>query len=509
MDVHSGESRLRHLSVWLVAIVLLSLPMSQSLAAQTEQGADRFESIRQLIRQKLADHSTPSVAVAVAQHGKIVWEEGFGWANREEKIRATANTPYSLASVSKPFTATGLMTLVQAGKINLDRPINDYLGKAKLKAWVGDARDATVRRVANHSSGLPLHAQFFLPGRKPSDDDTILRYGNIVTVPGEHYQYSNIGFGILGYVMSRVSGKSYGDAMRDTVFGPLGLTHTSVDVPPGAKKLQAIRYDEHGAPIPFYVSDHPGASSVYSSAHDLVRFGMFQLKDHLADQKPILSDTAIDEMHRATMNVGNAITRNGNGYGVGWGVGDNRTDGYRVLAHGGGMPGVSTELMLVPSEDIAVAVLLNARDHDSAYSIANAILKVLLPEWQMPAQRTPSPASPFRPDASLVGTWKGAAHTYQGDRPATITISSGGDVHVKLGDQLESLLNHAEFRDGELSGKAWGDTGTSDAENRQAYSLSFNLKRRGNVLSGPVSATSIAGESASHGSLTQWFEVQK
>jgi CubicO group peptidase (beta-lactamase class C family) len=507
MNMNRRENRYRS-RFCLLLVGLLGMPLSQPLAAPAQHGSDRFESVRQLIRRKLANHSTPSVAVAVAQHGRIIWEEGFGWANREKKIPATADTPYSLASVSKPFTATGLMVLVQAGKIDLDRPVNDYLGKAKLTAWVGDAREATVRRVANHSSGLPLHAQFFLPGRQPSDDETIRKYGNIVTVPGQHFQYSNIGYGVLGHVVSRVSGKSYGEFMRDAVFRKLGLAHTAVNVPPALEKLQAIRYDENGAPIPFYESDHAGASSVYSSAHDLVRFGMFHLKDHLADQKPILSDSSIDEMHRATMNVGNAITRNGNGYGVGWGVGDNRVDGYRVLAHGGGMPGVSTEIMLVPSEDIAVAVLLNARDHDSAYPIANAILKVLLPKWQMTMPRAQA-AMPFHPDAKLAGTWKGALHTYQGNRPATITISSSGDVHVKLGDRLESVLNHVQFRDGALSGEAWGDIGIPDAERRQAYSLLFDLKLRGKVLSGPVSARSIAGESVNHGALTQWFEVKK
>ena len=492
------------------AAALLYAP-GDSAAQSPERAPDRFESVRALIRQKLADGSTPSVSVAVAQHGKIIWEEGFGWADRERKIRATPHTVYSLASVSKPFTATALMTLVQAGKIDLDKPINDYLGEAKLKAWVGDANQATVRRVANHSSGLPLHAQFFDrkgPTQVPSDDETIRHYGNIVTVPGDHFQYSNIGYGILGYVASRVSGKSYADFLRDAVFSKLGLTHTSVDVGPGLEKLQAIRYDKKGNAIPPYDLDGPGAGGVYSSAHDLVRFGMFHLKDHLSDQSSILTDASIDEMHRATMNTGNAKTNNGNGYGVGWGVGDNRADGYRVLAHGGGMAGVSTELMLVPSEDIAVVVLLNARDGDSAYPLANAILKAMLPKWEMPV-RAQLPALPFRPDATQLGTWNGNLHTYQGNVPATVTILPGGDIHVQMGDRLPSLLNEAQLTDDHLTGKAWGDFGTDDVRRNRAYALSFELQLRGNVLSGPVSASSITEDDVNRGTLTQWLEVKK
>src|SRR5688572_25600381 len=152
---------------------------------------------------------------------------------------------YSLASISKPFTATGLMILVQEGRINLDRPVNEYLGKAKLRVRVGAAREATLRRIANHSSGLPLHVQFFYrdtPRRPPSMDETILRYGNLVTAPGERFQYSNLGFGILDYVIERVSGKTYLDFMREEVFLPLGLTRTSVHIGPGLDPFASARY---------------------------------------------------------------------------------------------------------------------------------------------------------------------------------------------------------------------------------------------------------------------------
>src|SRR3979490_392869 len=117
--------------------------------------ADRFDGVRQSIRRQLVETQAPSIAVAVAKDGRIIWEQGFGWADREKRITADEHTMYSVASISKPITATGLMTLVQAEKINLDRPVNEYLGNARLRGHAGDAAQATVRRVANHSSGLP------------------------------------------------------------------------------------------------------------------------------------------------------------------------------------------------------------------------------------------------------------------------------------------------------------------------------------------------------------------
>lgn len=465
---------------------------------------DRFDSVRALIRKLVLDGSVPSVSVAVAQHGKIVWEQGFGWANREERIPANENTMYSLASISKTMTATALMTLVQAGKVDLDKPINDYLGDARLKARIGNADDATVRRVANHSSGLPLHYQFFFsnePYQTPSYDETILRYGNLVTIPGEHYQYSNLGFGIIGYVLSRVSGESYPDFMRQAVFLKLGMTHTSVDISNGLEKFQAIRYDSKGAPIPFYITDHPAASEIYSSAHDLVRFGMFHLKDHLPDQAQILTDASIDAMHQPTVKVSD-----NSGYGIGWAVGD-RPEGYHTLSHNGDMPGVSTTLMLVPSEDIAVVVLTNTMFNRTP--IVDAIFKVLLPKWQATSHSPELPvvsSSPFSSGPDLLGTWKGTLHTYQSDLPVTFQFLPSGDVHVQIADELESLLDNVHFQDGWLTGEAWGDVRTDDAERHRADTLLFSLKLRGDHLNGAVSATERQYNPVA---LSHWLDLEK
>jgi CubicO group peptidase (beta-lactamase class C family) len=134
-----------------------------------------------------------------------------GVADREKKIAATPNTMYSLASISKPVTATGLMTLVERGKIDLNKPVNDYLGAGKLTGLAGDANAATARRVMSYTAGLPLHYQFFYANndyRPPSSDETIARYGILVNPPGEVFEYSNLGFGIIDHVIARTSGHS-------------------------------------------------------------------------------------------------------------------------------------------------------------------------------------------------------------------------------------------------------------------------------------------------------------
>src|SRR5579872_3301782 len=103
---------LRLVFVW----ILVALPVF----------ADQFDSVRDFIHRRITETQTPSITVAVACDGKIIWEEGFGWADREKRIAANEHTMYSMASISKPFTATGLMTLVERKRIDLDRPVNQY-----------------------------------------------------------------------------------------------------------------------------------------------------------------------------------------------------------------------------------------------------------------------------------------------------------------------------------------------------------------------------------------------
>src|SRR5215472_16016962 len=113
---------IRLLSAWLVC----SLPVF----------ADQFDSVRDFIRKHMIETGAPAVAVAVARDGRIVWEEGFGWANREQGIAANEHTMFTLASISKPITATGLMLLVERKRLDLDTPVNQYLGPAKLRARI-------------------------------------------------------------------------------------------------------------------------------------------------------------------------------------------------------------------------------------------------------------------------------------------------------------------------------------------------------------------------------------
>lgn len=481
------------------AVLLLSVAVG---ANHQQPSVDPFDGARLLIKRQMAEHQVPSVAVAVARDGRIVWEEAFGWADRERRVPATPHTLYSLASISKPITATGLMVLKERGLLDLDKPINDYLGDAKITVRVGTAEAATVRRVANHTAGLPLHYQFFYEDesyRAPSRDETIRRYGNTVTPPGERFSYSNLGYGVLDHVISRVSGQSYRDFMRTEVFAPLGLTRMSVDVDTGLQQDHAVRYETDGLPLPSYGFDHPGGSAIYSSAHDLVRFAMFHLKSHLRDQKPILSDHAIDEMQQPTADVASGI-----GYGIGWFTGV-YVDGRRGLSHTGGMPGVATSLRLFPSDNIAITVLTNSRSLVAA-SVMEAIERVLLPSAVLkpPAAST---SSGFDPPKHLIGRWRGQVHTHKTPVAFTLEIQPDGNVRGRLGTQLETVLYRVGLSNGYLTGTMAGDIGTEDAS-RTPHTLNVMLKLRDGALVGGMTSISLPARRGGN-ALTHWVELKR
>ncbi|MBL8269802.1 serine hydrolase domain-containing protein [Steroidobacter sp.] len=485
-----------------------------SLAASA---ANRFDDVRTFIRSGLVEYSVPSITVAVAHNGEVVWEEGFGWADREKRMPATAHTAYLIASVSKPLTATGIMTLVQAGKIDLDAPANNYLGAAKLRARVGDAKDATVRRLASHSSGLPTHNNLFYadePTKPLSREDAILRYGNIVTPPGEHFVYSNIGFGTLESIVEHVSGLSFADYMRHAVFLPLGMTNTTVGPGPGMEAITAARYfTRTSQPIPALTIDTLGAGGVFSSAHDLMRFGQFQLKAHLRDQKAIMSDARIDEMHSPVARVGAGFSRaraHTSNYGLGFNLGER--NGYRVVSHSGGLPGVSAQLRMVPDEGLVIVVLSNYSS-SLTEQVADRIAMKLLPKWRLEKDYGyPSPPTPvvkFDTPRELLGHWQGELSTPEGNKPLELRFLPSGEVHVRLDDQLVMLANQPKFQDGEFSCELPIRIDTPDLGPHE-YSVGLSLHLRGETLNGAALASGRAGASVrQRPALSYWVEVKR
>ena len=474
-------------------------------------GADdpRFDRARAEIRQVIEEERLPSVSVAVAKDGQVIWQQAFGYADVERKIAATPHTPYSLASISKPITATGLMRLVERKKVDLDRPANDYLGAGKLSGLAGDARLATVRRVMSHSSGLPLHYQFFYenePFTAPSPDDTITRYGILVYPPGTVYQYSNLGYGILDHIIARASGRPYAEHMRTEVFEPLGMADSSVHVAMTRRDRVAQRYTAEGQAIPYYGFDHDGGSAVYASAHDLVRFGMFHLGNRVPGQKAVLSDTTRTSMRKVETPPGSSDQ-----YGLGWFIGEE--SGMRRAWHTGSMPGVITILNLYPDNDLVTVALINNPNANARTRIAQILLAPHRPAQMpnvvrgdnAPRREPPTPRPPFRPTSEQLGEWTGFIKAWDRRLPFTMRVEPDGDIKIDIGT-IWSVLTGVSWENDRLVGRFLARIPTPDA-GRYPHNILLDLRLRDGKLSG--SATAQTNTQPMHFALSSYVELRR
>jgi CubicO group peptidase (beta-lactamase class C family) len=457
--------------------------------------ADRFDPVRQIIQDKMKKEGLPSMAVAAARDGQIIWEEAWGLADIEKQIPATTQTMYSLASTTKPITATALMMLAERGLVDLDKPANLYLGEGRLTGVRPE--EATVRRLLRHTAGLPLHWNLIFADegyQRPDMDETIRRYGVIVAPPGEGFSYSNLGYGVLERIIERVSNKTYADFLKDEVFGPLGMTRSAVLLGPGSEAGIARRCTQQGKPFPFFDFDHRGASAVWASAHDLVRFGMFHLGNHLPDQKPILSAKSRSDMRRE--NRPRAPESAGS---LGWS--SYRLNGIHFAAHSGGMFGVGARLTLLPEMDTVCVVLTNASTSmqgTDLWDVEWAILKAVVPGFpEAPDRPAPPPAPPaFAPPDALVGVWEGTVSAGGSDLPAKLTVEKEGAVKLELdGKETAALtmptpLGALRFRDGVLLAPFMASLPTPDTA-RAPHILLLGAKLRGDKLGGALSAVAV------------------
>ena len=443
MVLFRGRSRtriLRRVAVCCVSMGLLALLKVGALGKRTPSRPDPFSEAREGIVSLIEELKVPSVSVAVVKNEAIIWEEAFGLANFKKKVKATPETLYPIASATKPFTATGVMILVERGLVDLEKPANAYLGKAKLGAFEGEASGATVGRILHHTSGIPMYWSFdFGPAsrRRPPLDTTLERYGLLMSKPGESYNYSNLGYAVLESIIEQVSGKPYAEFMASEVFAPLKLRRTTVATfqPKGADF--AAKYSAALAPVPFCDHDTRGAAAIYSTAHDLALFCLLHLGRLQPDQKAILKPESIAAMQRTR----DPDVRTSS-YALGWETG--RRCGYSIVTHGGVMDGCRAHLALIPSEGLAVAVLVNG-ENARTIQVCDWIFASLLPTYARnlgttPPGGGPPPAAPaFRPPAELSGNWEGMIRTPEGEVPVRLVVESDGRVElVRLGQPAES-----------------------------------------------------------------------
>jgi CubicO group peptidase (beta-lactamase class C family) len=408
-----------------------------------------FEPVRHRILEEIAHGAATEVAIAVAHNGKIVWEEGFGWANREAAIKATSRTPFNLASLTKPFTTTTLMTLVAEGKLSLEGPANHYLAKSKIVGTNRNADAVTVRQLGAHLSGLPtMFAMFDRTNASLalSPAELLTEYGSLAYPPGSCYEYSNIGYAALGAIASDLTGVNIGTLMTQRVLKPLSLDDSFFSTRAARFPAGVLRYDSSGNPIPDYITATAASGELYASAHDLAQFAIFNIKRR--DRGRILNDHSIDELHKPVF-----VGPSGVATTFGWFTG-NLKSGNRVIFKGGGQPGGATALYMVPSEDLACLVLTNRSDgRELCSSVCNEILSGYLPEWCQPEETSGPSQSPFVITPGIGGRWQGTLTNGGAKMRVRLNIESSDPATLQLGEKPAEKITEMHLEGVRFTGR--------------------------------------------------------
>jgi CubicO group peptidase (beta-lactamase class C family) len=468
--------------------------------------AEQFEPVRERIRHYVEKDGVPSVSIGVVKGEAIVWEEGFGWADVEKRVRATPHTAYMLASVSKPITATIVMLLADCKLVDLDRPANDYLGENKISSRLGDASRVTVRQLLLHTSGLPNYYETFYADERdtPRSVDFLLRQYGWTMIPQERFHYSNLGYTLLGEIAARVTGKTFAALAKEELFAPLGMDQAFVPTDIQRPKGVAVRYRTDGARLPDYITAQVPSADLHGSVHDLALFALLHLK---TGKKQLLSDKAINAMWKHPVRIQGFNYE----YGLGWSIGVD-AKGRRHIFHGGGSAGCDAHLCLLPEKDLAVAILVNKTRKWPGTSVTQDLLDLALAD--LLGERVKDVHLEFGEDrprrsrfaSEVKGVWRGTVATPKQALSVTLTFKDSGEVTAILGKQAETPVKEVKYVDRIFLGRMQGDINVEDAA-RRPYDLDWNLTIIDDRLCGVLYA--IGRENARGLQLPYWAELKR
>jgi CubicO group peptidase (beta-lactamase class C family) len=425
-----------------LAAALIAIPCLRHRELLAQSAANpRFDALVSLTEAKMKEHGVPGVALGIVADGAVTIR-GLGVTNVEDPLPVDAHTVFPIASISKTFTATAMMRLVEQGKIDLRAPVRTYLPDFRVRDEAA-SRDVTVWHLLTHLGGW--EGQVSAPDR---GTETLKNFVGSITdlmqiaPPGKAWSYNNAGFSIAGRVIEVATGVSINRAMRDLVFQPLGLEHAGTTAGEFIVQRFASGHTTRDGKTtlqrPFSGSTSVTAGGVGLCMTDLLAYARFHMGDGAnAKGERVLTRESLEQMRTAQQRkqgTDDAI-------GLAWHM--RQVGPIRTLGHGGTLGGHILLLEIVPERNLAIAILTNAntgwrliqdveREALKSYAgatyalnqaIAHRGLVETLPSMQ-PLARQPDPApylgSYARPNNSYVVHAEGGKLFVQ-DRP-----SSGG-----------------------------------------------------------------------------------
>ena len=355
-------------SIKLIALCLILQLFTLNISAQ-----DKARQIEDVLT-KYNEYGQFNGTALVAENGKVIFKKGFGSANMEWNIPNQPDTKFRLGSISKQFTAFLMVKLAEEGKIKLDVPISTYL--PDYPKTNGDK--ITIHQLLTHTSGIPNYTSapnFFKDkSRNPYTPEEFVKTFSDLPLeftPGEKFKYSNSGYFLLGYIIEKISGKSYEDYLQEIILTPLKMTNTGYDHSEVIIKNRAAGYEKRNKKIsnsPYLDMSIPyAAGSLYSTVEDLF------IWDQALYTTQLLSSKSMESLFKSYIKAGNSS------YGYGWFIeeADNGASGkLKVIQHGGGINGFNTLIYRLPT-DKNLIVLLNNTGGTNLNEMTESIRSIL------------------------------------------------------------------------------------------------------------------------------------
>jgi CubicO group peptidase (beta-lactamase class C family) len=334
----------------LIPAILLFFVFQPSIPAQDEEYTEAIKVLEQYIAKQLGADRIPGLSIAFFKDD-FVWAKGFGYADLENRVPATAESAYRLASVSKSMTALAALKLAEEGKLDLDADVRTYVPFFPGKKWPVNAR-----QLMGHLGGISHYRDYDKEGFFTTHYDTkesvdVFADWELEAEPGTKFIYSSYGYNLLGAVVEGASGEPFGKYVTENVWKPLGMDSTRLDSPDEIIPNRVRGYRSAGDKVMIAkfvdISSRFGAGGTRSTVLDLLKYARGVIESKVLSKE--YSDTAFDSM----------ATKDGRYtfYGCGWSV--TPYAGFFTIAHSGGQQETSTYLFVLPNENFAVAVAAN------------------------------------------------------------------------------------------------------------------------------------------------------
>ncbi len=381
-------------------------------------------SLEQHIEAQMKAARIPGFALAIVKDQEVVYAKGFGVTSVEDGgLPVTPQTLFRIGSTTKPLTGTAVMRLVEDGKLNLDRPVREYVDWLTFSEE-GAIDRVTLRMLMSHTAGLPTAAEHFGPrdpgGLAARIREEIPTYP-LIAPPGKLFSYSNPGVNLVGYIAEVVSGKPYAELMQELVFDQLEMKRTTFDPTVAMTYPLAQSHDlnEDGTLRTQHrfaenTAGYPSGFAL-STVLDLSNFAIMQMNSGRFHDKQVLSPESVAEMHKIQVDL---YTTTGTGYGLTFG--NDTYKGISLVEHNGAISSFGSQFVMIPNAGVAIVILFNRTTPDfAAETIVHRILDQLL---DLPEEAAKPQA--IEPERSL---WPLYIGDYLGQYNGLASIQDEGD----------------------------------------------------------------------------------